>query len=239
MGSLAIRNISLALPSQGLIVGWFHLHVDVALVRSFFLDVTSFHDVPPIYERRKLCLLEWLQLDSCATGTPTFSAADSVPAGANCTDEALKKTHQLWQAYVGAYLKQCDLEKRQFAINPTFGEQRAACLTDPTAGPKEGPMGIAKASTSRNRRAEEWFLRAMINGRAGYAKAIPQQWLAALPVDALAPYLRRIVRAYIRSAALRKRSRVERFMRDREGSSSPEEEGSVDDVPDAHATDCE
>eukprot|EP00664_Eupelagonemidae_sp_cell27_P004471 gene4471-3001_t len=45
---------------------------------------------------------------------------------------------------------------------------------------------------ARNRRAEQWFLRAMINGRAGYAKDIPQQGLAALPVDALAPYLRRI-----------------------------------------------
>eukprot|EP00664_Eupelagonemidae_sp_cell27_P008676 gene8676-8709_t len=26
--------------------------------------MTSFHDVPPIHERLKLCLLEWLQLDA-------------------------------------------------------------------------------------------------------------------------------------------------------------------------------
>ena len=71
---------------------------------------------------------------------------------------ATQRLHELFQSYTSAYLHQCNLEAKYFAVNPTEPEQEAALLVEPTAGPKEGPMGIVNVENStrdRKRRDPE------------------------------------------------------------------------------------
>ncbi len=81
--------------------------------------------------------------------------------------------------------------------------------------PKPEQAQRGKHSAARNKRVEECFARASMNGRMGYARAIPDGCVDGLPKAQLLPRLRRRARRWMHAAKGRKRQRVDRFLEDR------------------------
>ncbi len=65
-------------------------------------------------------------------------------------------------------------------------------------------MSHMKSSTLLNRRSDALFLRAKLNGGMGYDTHVPQKWVDTLPLEALIPRLRRVVRRWLRGSVGRK-----------------------------------
>ena len=90
-----------------------------------------------------------------------------------------------------------------------------------------------KHKTAQNPRAEELYLRAVVNGKLGYAAAVPQSWIDALPVDRLLPHFRKAVLAYERGSSARARRRAGAYAAGRDGeSTSGGSDASLPDVED-------
>ncbi len=130
-------------------------------------------------------------MTTAATTSDDSSDTDVDSASVDAAQQQQDRLLSLLDAALGAVLHNVELELALWPSAASRDERLASLVASFTADATEGPCGVMKHRGQKAKQVEHQFLLAQL---VAAKCTVPDQWVDALPVERLAPLLRRIVR---------------------------------------------